>query len=70
MKSVSSMGKFLLVACLLATALALGACRDSEEHETIHLKKGSYPGGNPSTPMSQEAVRDLRSRFKEIQGYH
>lgn len=68
MSSVEHVPTARLVVCLLAAGLALAACREGEQARTVDFDKGAYPGGNPSEPVSEEALSDLRNRATRTQG--
>ncbi len=57
-----------VVACFLAAGVSLTACREGEQGRPIDFEKGMYPGGEPSTPIAEESLRDLRGRLKQGQG--
>lgn len=48
--------------CIVVAGLALAACRENEQGRTIDLQKGAYPGGKPSTSISEDALGELRHR--------
>lgn len=68
MKSIGQVRTTRLVALLLAAGLALAACREDEQGRMISFEKGVYPGSNPSEPVADETLKDLRNRAKQTQG--
>lgn len=53
--------KHLLLVCVAVVAFGLSSCRELEQNRPLTEQKGIYEGP-ADTKLTQETVRDLRSR--------
>lgn len=53
----------ILLGCVAAAGLTLGACREEEQDRVLMFHKGAY-SGKPDTRISEEARREQRARMR------
>ncbi len=53
----------LLLGCVAAAGVSLGACREDEQGRVLIFEKGVYLG-KPDTPVSEDARRALSARIQ------
>ncbi len=54
----------LLLGCVVAAGVSLGACREDEQGRVLIFEKGDYLG-KPDTPVSADARRALSARIQQ-----
>ena len=57
----------VVLGCLMAAGVLLGACRENEQDRVLVYQKGNYLG-KPDTAVSEGALRALSARIQRQNG--